>query len=180
MHQHDHADATLVPRIDAIDVTVHRIGTFDTEHHRRHTLRTGPHQAVDRVGDKGPAVAGLPLDQGQLRLDRIPWAPADIPACDDRIAHGLGHHSIDPRAPQHVETDLGRATNRDTAPHGAERLRYEPGTMGVQIEHEGPAMESFRIAGRLRHGGHASKTTVRSLIVAADASPLSGSSARSA
>jgi hypothetical protein len=52
--------------------------------------------------------------------------------------------------------------------------------VGVQIEHEGPAMEPFRLNGRLRHGGHASKTTVRSLTVAADASPPSGSSARSA
>ena len=182
MHQHDHADATLVPRIDAIDVTAHRVGAFDAEHHRRHALRSGLHQTLDRPGDASTGLAGLPLDQDELCLDGIPGAPADIPPCDDRIADSLGDHRIDPSLAQHVETDLGRRTKRDAAPHGAERLRYEPRAVGVQIEHERLAMESFRLGVDCRrHGGHASNTTVRSLTVASDApSPLSGRSARSA
>ena len=180
MDQHDHADATLMPRIDAINVTAHRVGTFDTEHHGRHAPRSGLRQTLDRLDDKSTGITGLPLDQDELRLDGIPWVPADIPTCDDRIAHSLGDHRIDPSPAQHVETDLGRGTNRDAAPHGAERLRYEPRTVGVQIEHQRPAMKSFGLGVDCRRlGGHASKTTVRSLTVAADApTPLSGPSAR--
>ena len=56
---------------------------------------------------------------------------------------------------------------RDAAPHGAERLRHEPRAVGVQIEHERLAMESFRLGVDCRrHGDQASKTTVRSLTVA--------------
>jgi hypothetical protein len=182
MHQHDHADATLVPGIDAIDVTTHRVGALDAEHHRRHALRPGLHQTVGRPGDDSSGIAGLSLDQGELCLDSIPWTPAEIPACDDRIADSLGDHRIDPSLAQHVETDLVRRTKRDTAPHGAERLRYEPRAVGVQIKHERPAMDPFRLGVDCRrHGGYASNTTVRSLTVASDApSPQSGRSARSA
>ena len=180
MHQHDHADATLVPGIDAVDVASNRVGTFDAEHDRGRALCSSRGQAIDRPDDEGTGIVGLPLDPGELCLDRVPRAPADVPACDDRVAHRLCDRGIDTAFPQRVESDLGRRTHRHATPHAAERLRDEPRAVDVQIEHNGPAVKSFAVVDVLRHEGHASNTIVRSRTVAGVASPPSSCSARSA
>src|SRR6478735_6042908 len=104
----------------------------------------------------------MPLDPGELCLDCVQRDPADVPACDDRVAHRLCDRGIDTAFPQRVEPDLGRCTNRHATPYAAERLREEPRAVDVQIEHKGPAVESFAVVDVLRHEGHASNTIARS------------------
>ena len=145
VHQHDHANATLVPGIDAVDVVTQCVGTLDAEQYGRRIPSPRLRQTVDRADDDSAGLSGLPLDLDELRLDRIPRAPAEIPAGDDRVAHRLGDDSVHGTLPQRVEPDLGRRTHRDCAPHRTERLRNESPAVGVQIEHERLPMESFPV-----------------------------------
>ena len=183
MHQPDHADATLVPRIDAIDVV---------DPPRRRLRRRAPPRRRPAPGpapDPRPTrrrehrLRRLAARSGRAGLDRLPGAPAEVPAGDDRVAHRLGDRRIDPRLPQRVEPVLRRRTDGDAAPHGAERLRDEPRAVGVQIEHERLAMESFRLGVDCRRHGASGLEHDRAFADRRQRhapSPPSGCSARSA